>query len=333
MLKQCHNDINLIINQMSNQHRFRLHEIERYLSDSRTGTGYIQNYSNPPIFERSMRNELSFLINFNGNLIDPQTPVATVFNRSLRFGDGVFETLYWDGQIIQNLDFHLDRLFKGLLTLNFDLSGGFSREFISGEIKKLCQNNTTFLKARVRLNIFREDGSVLLPVQNKPVFIIESSEYPEENLTPLRLTIYKGEMKSTGLLSNLKTNNYLLNTLAIQFAKENGFDDAIILNSRGNICEASSSNMFMVQKGVLFTPALSQGCVAGTKRRELLEILPTLGFQVEETIITKDMIFEMEEIFLTNAIRPIRPVICIENTYYSRELTTILTRLTNGSKQ
>jgi branched-chain amino acid aminotransferase len=280
-----------------------------------------------------MRNELSFLINFNGNLIDPQTPVATVFNRSLRFGDGVFETLYWDGQIIQNLDFHLDRLFKGLLTLNFDLSGGFSREFISGEIKKLCQNNTTFLKARVRLNIFREDGSVLLPVQNKPVFIIESSEYPEENLTPLRLTIYKGEMKSTGLLSNLKTNNYLLNTLAIQFAKENGFDDAIILNSRGNICEASSSNLFMVQKGVFFTPALSQGCVAGTKRRELLEILPTLGFQVEETIITKDMIFEMEEIFLTNAIRPIRPVICIENTYYSRELTTILTRLTNGSKQ
>ena len=280
-----------------------------------------------------MRNELSFLINFNGNLIDPQIPVATVFNRSLRFGDGVFETLYWDGQRIQNLDFHLDRLFKGMVTLNFDLSGGFSREFISGEIKKLCQNNATLLKARVRLNIFREDGSVLLPVRNKPVFIIESSEYPEENLTPLRLTIYKGELKSTGLLSNLKTNNYLLNTLAIQFAKENGFDDAIILNSRGNICEASSSNLFMVQKGVLFTPALTQGCVAGTKRRELLEILPTLGFQVEETIITKDMIFEMEEIFLTNAIRPIRPVICIDNTYYSRELTTILTRLMKGVKE
>jgi branched-chain amino acid aminotransferase len=280
-----------------------------------------------------MRNELSFLINFNGNLIDPQTPVATVFNRSLRYGDGVFETMYWDGQRIQNLDFHLDRLFRGLLTLNFDLSGGFSREFISGEIKKLCQNNATSLKVRVRLNIFREDGSVLLPVRNKPVFIIESSEYPEENLTPLRLTIYKGELKSTGLLSNLKTNNYLLNTLAIQFAKENGFDDAIILNSRGNICEASSSNLFMVQKGVLFTPALTQGCVAGTKRRELLEILPTLGFQVEETIITKDMIFEMEEIFLTNAIRPIRPVICIDNTYYSRELTTILTRLMKGVKE
>lgn len=128
-------------------------------------------------------------------------------------------------------------------------------------------------------------------------------------------------------MSNLKTNNYLLNTLAIQHARENGFDDALILNSRGNICEASSSNLFMVQKGVLFTPSLSQGCVAGTKRRELLEILPGLGFQIEETIITKEMVNEMEEIFLTNAIRGIRPVICIDNTYYSREQTGRLSRL------
>jgi branched-chain amino acid aminotransferase len=241
--------------------------------------------------------------------------------------------MYWDGQKIENLDFHFDRLFKGLMILQFDLSDGFTKEFLSEEIKKLCENNSAYVRARVRLNIFREDGAVLLPVGNKPVFVIETAAYPEENLTPLRLTIYKGEMKSTGVLSNLKTNNYLLNILAIQFAKDNGFDDAIILNSRGNICEASSSNLFMVQKGVLFTPALSQGCVAGTKRRELLDILPSLGFQVEETIITKEMIFEVEEIFLTNAIRPIRPVICIDNTYYSRELTGMLVRLLKDAKK
>jgi branched-chain amino acid aminotransferase len=280
-----------------------------------------------------MRNELNLRINYNGHLIDPQTPIATAANRSLRFGDGVFETMFWDGQKIENLDFHFDRLFKGLTILQFDLSNGFTKEFLTEEIKKLCENNSASVNARVRLNIFREDGPVLLPVSNKPAFIIESGAYPEENLTPLRLTIYKAEMKSTGVLSNLKTNNYLLNTLAIQFAKDNGFDDAIILNSRGNICEASSSNLFMVQKGVLFTPALTQGCVAGTKRRELLEILPSLGFQVEETIITKDMIFEMEEIFLTNAIRPVRPVICIDNTYYSRELTGMITRLLKGSSE
>jgi branched-chain amino acid aminotransferase len=291
------------------------------------GTGQILYLRNTSM------NEINTLINFNGNLMKPQTRLATASNRSLRWGDGLFETMYWDGQQIQNLSFHLDRLFQGLAILQFDLSGGFTGEFISGEINRLCENNSQVIKARVRLNVFREDGAVLLPAGNKPVFIIETSVLQPENPGPLRLTIFKGESKSTGILSNLKTNNYLLNMLSVQYAKKNGFDDALILNQRGNICEASSSNLFMVQKGILFTPALSQGCVAGTKRRELLEKLPSLGFQIEETIITKDMVFEMEEIFLTNAVRGIMPVICIDNTYYSRELTGILIRILNGSKE
>jgi branched-chain amino acid aminotransferase len=296
------------------------------------GTGRVNKTDQILIFETA-ENLLNPPINFNGILTGPQTAVATAFNRGLRYGDGLFETMYWDGLKIQNLDFHLDRLFQGLMILKFDLSGGFTRSFISEEIKRLCDNNAVASKARIRLNVFREDGAVLLPAGNKPEFIIESSVLPEENQGPLRLTLFKAESKSTGILSNLKTNNHLLNLLAIQYAKENGFDDALVLNSRGNICEASSSNLFLVQKGILFTPALSQGCVAGTKRRELLEILPTLGFQIEETIITKDMVFEMEEVFLTNAIRGIRPVICIDNTYYSRELTGILTRLTAEKKE
>jgi len=278
-------------------------------------------------------NALNAQINFNGQLTEPNEPVATASNRSLRYGDGLFETMYWSGEEIINLEFHLDRLFHGLSVLQFDLSGGFTRGFISGEINRLCVFNSKSSRARVRMNIYREDGSRILPSQNKPVFIIESSDFPDENETPLRLTIFKGDTKSTGILSNLKTNNYLLNIAAIQSATANGFDDSLILNSRGNICEASSSNLFLVQKGILFTPALTQGCVAGTKRRELLEILPTLGYQVEETIITKDMVFEMEEVFLTNAIRGIRPVICIDNTYYSRELTGTLIRILKGLKQ
>jgi branched-chain amino acid aminotransferase len=275
---------------------------------------------------------LNPVINFNGVFTDPHIPVATANNRSLRYGDGLFETMYWDGLRIVNEVYHLDRLFQGLSTLQFDLSAGFTRSFISDEVKKLCEHNNPSSKARVRLNVFREDGSVLLPVANKPVFIVETTKFPEPSFTPLRLTLYEGEKKYAGILSNLKTNNYLLNILSIQFAKQNGFDDVLMLNNRNNICEASSSNVFMFQKGVLFTPALSQGCVAGTKRRELLERLPGMGFQIEETIITKDMIFEMEEVFLTNSIRGIRPVICIDSTYYSREMTGRLAQLMRQEK-
>ncbi len=276
----------------------------------------------------TMLNLLKGLINFDGKLIDPKTPVAAITNRSLRYGDGLFETMFWTGTEIYNLGFHLDRLFKGLAVLKFELgTAGFSREFITQEIRNLCELNAPRLKARVRLNVFREDGSGLLPLKNRPQYLIESTDFPEFNPAPLRLTIFEGEKKYPGILSNLKTNNYLLNLLSLQYAREKGFDDALLFNSRGNVCEASTSNLFMVQKGILFTPSLSQGCVEGTKRRELLEALPGLGFQVEETIITRDMIFEMEEIFLTNAIRGIRSVICIDNTYYTRDLTNRIARL------
>ncbi len=257
-------------------------------------------------------------------MTDPQTRIATAFNRSIRYGDGLFETMLWDGLRIRNLEFHLDRLFAGLEVLQFDLSAGFDRNFISKEIIRLSEINALVTPSRIRLNVFRDDGYTLMPVANKPVFLIESAQLEDNTTGPLRLTIFRAETKSTGVLCNLKTNNYLLNVVAVQYAKGSGYDDALILNSRGNICESSSSNIFLIQKGVLFTPALTQGCVAGTKRRELLGILPGLGFQVEETIITKEMVYEMEEVFLTNAVREIRPVICIDNTYYAREQTARL---------
>jgi branched-chain amino acid aminotransferase len=274
---------------------------------------------------------LNTAINHQGQLVDPQTLVATAFNRSLRYGDGIFETMYWDGQWVCNLPFHLDRLFRGLTVLRFDLSAGFTRDFISGEIFRLCQNNTKDCKARVRLNVFREDGGTLMPESNKPVFVIESSLLNEKDQSPLRLTIFEREMKSIGVLSNMKTNNYLLNILAVQHAREAGFNDALILNSNGNICEASSSNVFFVRKGTLVTPALTEGCVAGTKRRQLMEVLPRMGFRVEEEVITLEMVFSMEEIFLTNAIRGIIPVAYINQLELSSELTNRLVQLLSAS--
>jgi branched-chain amino acid aminotransferase len=286
-----------------------------------------------PLSSELQKENLHTNINFNGTLTDPQTLVATAYNRSLRYGDGLFETMYWDGDAIQNPEFHLDRLFQGLGVLRFDLTGGFTRNYISEEIKRLCQQNVHTLKARVRLNVYREEGAFLLPVGNKPVFIIESAVLTESVNAPLNITVYRAEQKSTGILSNLKTNNYLLNILALQYAKEGGFDDALILNNRDNICEASSSNLFTVQKGVLYTPALTEGCVAGTKRRELLETLPVLGFQVEEKIIPPDRLFEMEEVFLTNAVRGICPVKSINGKRYRHELTDILIRLMMKTKE
>ena len=272
-------------------------------------------------------------INFNGRLTLPETLLATVYNRSLRYGDGLFETMYWDGFQIRNDEFHLDRLFQGLQFLQFDLTAGFTRSYIFEEIKRLCVNNASAIRARVRLNVYREDGEVLRPEENKPVFIIESAPLPDDDEKPLRLTVYQKEKKFAGQMSNLKTNNYLLNILALQYAVQNGFDESLILNHRGDLCEAVSSNLVMMQRGILLMPALTEGCVAGTKRRELLETLPSLGYEIKETIISPAMLPDMEEIFLTNAIRGIRPVSEIDGHGFSSDRTRLLMRIMNKTKE
>lgn len=236
--------------------------------------------------------------------------------------------MFWEEDQILNESFHFDRLFRGLHILGFDLPEHFSRSFVSGEIRKLCEKNAEQKNMRVRLNVFREDGSLLLPAGNKPLFIIETSSLQEQNITPIRLKIYYNEQKFPGSLSNLKTNNYLLNILSLQYAKANGFDDALILNSRGNCCETSSSNIFMIQKKIIYTPALSEGCVAGTKRRELLETLPTLGFEIRESSISPAMLFEMDEVFLSNAIRNICPIDKIDqNLFQCKTVLNIISSL------
>src|SRR5947209_8565848 len=126
-------------------------------------------------------------LNVNGLLTGLETPFAGAFNRSLRYGDGLFETMYWDGFQISNESFHLDRLFEGLGILGFDLSAGFDRDFIRGEIARLGRANAAGSPARVRLNVYREDNRQLLPTSNKPLFVIESSGLSPDTPNPLRL--------------------------------------------------------------------------------------------------------------------------------------------------
>lgn len=266
---------------------------------------------------------MNSFINFNGNLKDAAVPVACASNRSLRYGDGLFETMRWEHGKILLESFHFERLFHGLRVLQFELPPDFTADYLSAQIRELCKNNNQD-KARIRLNVFREESPALIPVNNRPQFIIESTDLPDPNPNPVSTTIYNEEKKSTGILSNLKTNNHLIYVMAAKHAQLNGFDDALILNVQDRLCEATSSNLFFIRDRHIYTPPLSEGCVAGVMRRYLLNHLPPLGFIVHETSITKEMILDMNEVFLTNAIRGIRPIVRLESRIYPQKLTEAL---------
>ena len=263
---------------------------------------------------------MSQFINFNGSLLDETSPVVKASNRSLRYGDGLFESMRWENDRISLGDFHFERLFHGLDILQMERPPDFTADYLFTQIRELCKKNGQET-ARIRLNVFREESPALFPENNRPQFIIEMADLPESNPTPLRVTVFDDEKKSTGILSNLKTNNYLTFIMAVKYAYQNGFDDALILNTRDGICEATSSNVFFIKDRSVFTPPLSEGCVAGVMRRHLLKRLPGLGFSVHEVPVTREMVSEMDEVFLTNAIRGIRPVKCIANCEYTKKLT------------
>ena len=123
-------------------------------------------------------------------------------------------------------------------------------------------------------------------------------------------------LKSIDTFSNLKTNNYLPYFMGAKFAKQKHCNDALILNSKGNICDSTIANIFFIKNNIIYTPALTEGCVAGVMRSWLIYNLQLLNYQVIETTITKTLLHDADEVFLSNSIYNIRWVGALENTNY-----------------
>lgn len=175
--------------------------------------------------------------------------------------------------------------------------------------------------------VFRGDGGIFDIKNNDPNFIIEAwplSEKIELNETGLTVDIFPDARKSCDQFSNLKSNNYLPFAMAGLFAQRNNLSDAIVLNAFGRICESAIANIFIVKDKNIFTPPLSEGCVAGVMRRWMLERFSLKGYAVIEKNLSIDHILDADEFFLTNSIQPIRWVKGFrEKVFENKKITEI----------
>jgi branched-chain amino acid aminotransferase len=263
-------------------------------------------------------------INFNGKIVDANEPIVAAQNRGLRYGDGIFETIKLkNGKLILN-DEHFARLWKGMQMLLFEIPKLFSPEKLEAEILQLAAKNK-LTAARIRLTIIRSDGGIYDAKNNTPNYIIEAIQLPEDNgplnSNGLQLCIFDAAKKSIDAFSNLKTNNYLPYFMGAMFAKKQQCNDALILNSDGNICDSTIANIFYIKDETIYTPSLTQGCVAGVMRKFLIDTIRTLGFNVNERVVTKEDIINADELFLSNSIYNIRWVAGLENKKYTNNTT------------
>jgi branched-chain amino acid aminotransferase len=262
---------------------------------------------------------------FNGKQLKSESGIISANNRGLRFGDGLFETIKSINGQLEFVDEHFARLWKGLQVLQFTIPKQFTPDYLEQEIQTLLKKNGHNKMARVRLTVFRGDGGLYDATDHKPNYLVQSWALPGEtgswNSNGLVVGIYTDVKKSCDILSNLKHNNFLPYAMAALHAKKEKWNDAVLLNTEGRLCDTTIANIFLIKDDVIYTPALADGCIAGVMRRQLIENLTAAGYKLIEGKLSPDELLNADEIFLTNSIYNMRWVQSVGDKKYSNALT------------
>lgn len=254
------------------------------------------------------------MVNLNGKVLPVTQAPLDISNRGFAFGDAVFETLKVVNQKIFFWEAHYFRLMASMRIMRMEIPMDFSPEFLENEILQLIKaNNLEESPVRIRLSVFRKEGGLYTPETNNigycmtacalesPFYLINSEDYIVD--------LFKDHYVNSGLLSTIKTNNRAINILGSIFAKENGYQNCLLLNEKKNVVEALNGNIFLANGKTLKTPPLSDGCLKGIIRGKLIEIIPQIeGFQILEESISPFELQKADEMFITNSIVGMQPV-------------------------
>jgi branched-chain amino acid aminotransferase len=266
--------------------------------------------------------------NLNGKVINESNAVVSVNNRSFRYGDGCFETMkYINGQLLLS-PFHFERLFDSLKVLQFQNPNFFTPAYLVQQVHDLINKNQHQKLARIRLTIFRGNGGLYDPENLKPNWLIQSWPLnPESNTlnnNGIVMGIYHDGIKAADKFANIKSNNYLLYSQAALFAKQQHWNDALVLNHFGTVADATIANFFILRNNQIITPPLTDGPVNGVMRRYLLQQLTAHGYRITEESIEQKDILGADEAFLTNGIYGIKWIRSIGNkTFGSDQIATL----------
>ncbi|HEY5325603.1 MAG TPA: aminotransferase class IV [Mucilaginibacter sp.] len=266
-------------------------------------------------------------INFNGEILPADTNLLGLNNRAFRYGDGLFESMRMMNGQLKFADLHADRLQRGMKALKIDSYSQMDAWFLKEKTEDLAKRNKA-KHGRLRLTVFRDSEGLYAPLGNKMAWCLElqPSDEPRYFLNDkgLIMDIFTDLPKPTNYLSNIKTCNSLIYVMAGLYKIQNKLDDVFLLNQHGFLCEAGSSNIFILYQNQLYTPALSEGCVEGVMRQVIIKLAKQNNIPVTEAQINPDILYEADEVFLTNAGRGIQSVMGFGVRRYFNETSKLL---------
>jgi branched-chain amino acid aminotransferase len=252
------------------------------------------------------------MINFNGTLVSQDANILTQ-NRAFLYGDGVFETVKIINNKILFLEDHYFRLMSSMRVVRMEIPMNFTMEYLEEQILSLVNKSALAESSRARITVYRNDGGYYLPQSNTVSFLIhavslENTMYSFEK-KEYEVDLYKDFYITKQLLSSIKTTNKIINITGSIFASENGLDNCLLLNDSKNVVEALQGNIFMLMGNKLITPPVSEGCLNGVMRKQILSLAKKIeNLEVVEEVISPFDLQKADELFVTNVIKGIQPI-------------------------
>jgi branched-chain amino acid aminotransferase len=272
------------------------------------------------------------MVNYNGN-IQENSAILIDSNRGFLFGDSVFETIKVLDNKVLFLEDHYFRLMASMRICRMEIPMNFTMEYFESQILNLIATFSDSNSYRVRFSVYRDSDGFYLPKSRNVQFIVAASSLNPDfyaiGKESYEVELYKDFYVSKQLLSTLKTNNKMLQITGSIFADENGYDNCLVLNNEKNVVEALQSNLFMKTGNIVVTPPVSDGCLNGIMRKQVLELLKKIeGIEVKETSISPFDLQKADELFLTNVISGIQPITKYRKKEYTTEFASdVLKRL------
>lgn len=266
------------------------------------------------------------MINYNENYINKSG--SDLLNRGFLYGDSVFESIRIVNNKIIFWEDHYMRLMSSMRIIRIEIPQSYTPDFFKVQITNTISKVNPSFTGRVRLTIFRDGGGYYAPELSSPSFIVNCSVIDSEEFylkdSKFKVDLFKDYYIQNDLLSNLKTNNKLINVLAGIYANENKLDNCILLNNKKNVTEFLNGNLFIVRENKIITPNLDSGCLKGIMRKKIIEYVKLIPeFSIEETAISPFDLLSANEIWLTNSISGIITVTNYRNKSFSNDVAKI----------
>lgn len=248
----------------------------------------------------------------DGEFVTKENAQVSVFDHGLLYGDGVFEGIRFYSKNIFKLKEHVERLFFSARYIMLNI--GMNMEEVSDAISKTVAEGDLD-DGYIRVVVTRGTGNLglnpFLCPQSRLIIIVDSiALYPTEHYENGLAIITSSVRRPTpaALCPQVKSLNYLNNIMAKVEAVRAGVLEALMLNEQGYVAECTGDNIFIVKKGTIYTPLVSDGCLDGITRQVVLEICKELDIPAIERTLNKFDIMSADECFLTGTAAEVIPV-------------------------